>query len=72
MKLLVGLGLLLVASCASARPITLSDGRTGFLVLCERNFQTFADCRSEARKACNGDYSEVTKKETYLEIVCES
>lgn len=72
MKRLAVVGLVLVASCATARPITLSDGRSGYLVTCGKNYQSVADCRSEARKACGGNYSEVTKDEDYLEIVCEA
>ena len=72
MKRLSVLGLLLVASCASARPITMADGRSGYLITCGRNYQSVADCRSEARKVCSGNYSEVTKDEDYLEIVCEA
>lgn len=65
------IALLALGGCSSIKPITMPDGRAGFLVVCERNFQSIADCRNDARKACNGgNYEEVTRRETYLEIVC--
>jgi len=72
MKRLAVVGLVLVASCASSQQITMPDGRSGYIVNCNRNFQSLADCRNEARRICGGNYEEVTKKSTYLEIVCSS
>ena len=65
------LAALAVSSSSSLRPITTPDGRAGFLVTCDRNYQSIADCRDDARKACNGgNYEELTRRETYLEIAC--
>lgn len=72
MKYLVIGSALLAASCASSQQITMPDGRAGYVVNCNRNFQSLADCRNEARRICGGNYEEVTKKSTYLEIVCAS
>lgn len=70
MKWIVVFSALVVASCTSTREIVMPDGRSGFLITCDRNFQSIADCRNDARKACGGNYEEVSGKETYLEIVC--
>lgn len=72
MKRLVVLSVLALASCASSQEITMPDGRSGYIVTCNRNYQSLADCRNEARRICAGNYEEVTKKSTYLEIVCSS
>ena len=71
MKKLAFAAALMLVGCSSIRTITMPDGRAGYQVTCDRNYQSIADCRDDAREACNGgNYEEITRRETYLEIVC--
>lgn len=57
MKYLVGLGLVLVASCASGPDsFLLPDGRTGYSTSCNGSAISIASCYREAAKICGGKY----------------
>lgn len=73
MKRLLVLVALAAASCSGIEKITAPDGRTGFLVICERNFESFGSCREKALKVCNGGkYEEISRTKTSMEVVCVS
>lgn len=57
MKYLVGLGLLVVASCASGpESFPLPDGRVGYSTSCNGSAITIATCYKTAAKICGGKY----------------
>lgn len=63
MKYLVGLGLLVVASCASGPPkgFPLPDGRTGYNAVCDGSANSIASCYRRAAEVCGGKYEIVGK-----------
>ena len=67
-----GLGvMLLLMGCASAHPMTAPDGRRAFATICERNWQTIADCHKAAREACGGDYDVLRTTRYSLDVACK-
>lgn len=60
-----------LASCASGREkITSPDGKTGYLVYCQRGWESKKDCHEKARMACGGDYKVRTESSVGMEVTC--
>ncbi len=64
MKYLVGLGLLVVASCtAGPEKFTTPDGQQAVLVNCSGKFTSMTACYAQAREICKGDYVSLKENE---------
>lgn len=65
MKYLIGVGLVLVASCASA-PTTavMPDGRVARMAYCDGPRDSIAGCFNEAAEFCKGEYEVLSRSET--------
>ena len=65
MKYLVGLGLLVVASCASApKTAIMPDGRVAQMAYCDGPRDSLAGCYNKAAAFCGGAYEVLSRSET--------
>lgn len=55
------LALVALAGCASAKPVSLSNGRSNYQVSCSGIQLTLADCYAQAAKACPSGYDVASK-----------
>lgn len=63
---------LLCGSCATTHSFTAPDGRRGYTAICERNWQSKADCHAYAREACGGDYDVLSETRYTLDVACKA
>lgn len=69
--LLLVLSVLALGSCAlPPESVTGPDGKSGFLVYCNRGYESKRDCHQKARSACRGDYSIRTESSVGMEVYC--
>jgi len=83
MKLQVLILAVALGGCVSVgkEPMTMADGQSGYLLRCGGVLFSMADCASEARRLCGGDYTELNRSITprgdsgtesrTIEIVCK-
>ena len=54
---------IIITGCVTSRPVSLSDGKTGYEISCPGTARSYADCRNKAAEVCGGNYRELDKEE---------
>lgn len=82
MRLLIGLGMTLLTGCAAvvtAEPFKAPDGRAAYLIDCNDNIHSMAQCYDEANRVCPAGYDLLSRNEVgegprrvrNIEIACK-